>query len=341
MLPKVTIRRGCWLLAAMAVCAALSAGDPQSSVPQKPPNTLQKTSSGTKTLGEPKLSGTPKSPESKLDTKSSLSSLDQETFAEPYRTIQVATTDMGIVREVLIHEGETVEADQPLVKLDEELVKASQGIAQQNLASRGALNSAEAELRLNSSRVEKFDALVRSGHARTEELERARMEKDVATARVLIAQEALSVRQRELERTQIELERRTVRSPLNGVVTKIHREVGEFVAPSDPVVVTIVQLDPLLATFSLKPAQASQLRAGRSVQVQFSSVEQPVKAEVELVSPITDARSGTVRVKVRIPNSQGTCRSGDRCTLLIPEHPTSPQATNIDKDKPQAAKRIR
>lgn len=317
MLRMVTIRRCCWLLAVMTVCAGLFAGDAK-------PTGDSKTASATKSLGESRPPA---------DSKSSSSTIDQEAFAEPYRTIQVATTDLGIVREVLVREGDSVEADQPLVKLDDELVKASLEIAKQNLASRGALNTAEAELRLQVARLAKLEPLARDGFARSDELERARSEKEVAAARVLTAQETLQVRQREFDKIQIELQRRTVKSPVQGVVSKLHREVGEFVAPTDPVLITVVQLDPLLATFSLKPAQASQLSVGLLVQVQFASQEQPVKGEIELVSPVTEARSGTVRVKVRIPNPQRACRSGDRCVLLGSNRTATPQAASNDRAK--------
>ncbi len=322
-MPMVTIRRSMALLVVIVLCAGLRAGD------AKVPAKATATSSSTQPTSRPAAS-------SPLTSQPSASTDQQEAFAEPYRTIQVATSDMGIIREVLVHEGDLVDAEQPLVKLDDELVKASLEIAKQNLASRGAVNSADAELRLHTSRADKFEALVRSGNARPEELERTKMEKEVAAARVLTAQETLIVRKLELERIQLELEHKVVRSPLKGVVTKVHREVGEFVAPTDPVVVTVVQLDPLLATFSLKPAQASQLQAGRAVQVLFASSETPVKAEVEFVSRVTDARSGTVRVKVRIPNAKGSCRSGDRCVLMLSDKtPSAPAVT----EPPRSAKR--
>lgn len=325
MLPMVTIRRCCWLLAVITACAGLFAGDGK-------PVGDSKTTSATKSFGDSKPA---------TDSKASSASLDHEAFTEPYRTIQVATTDLGIVREVLVREGASVEAGQPLVQLDDELVKATLEIAKQNLESRGALTSAEAELRLHTARLAKLEPLARDGFARSDELDRARSEKDVAAARVLTAQETLQVRRREFDKIQIELQRRTVKSPIQGVVSKLHREVGEFVAPTDPVLITVVQLDPLLATFSLKPAQASQLSTGMAVQVQFASQEQPVKGEVELVSPVTEARSGTVRVKVRIPNPQRACRSGDRCVLVIPNRSATPQAASNDRAKSPAIKPVR
>ena len=305
-MPMVTIRKyGCFI-GVVVLCATLSAGDVKVGPISRKPNSP--------ILEKPKPTNT---------TTNNNTNSDQDTFTEPYRTIQVATTEMGILRERLVREGDIVELNQPLAKLDDELANASLEIAKQNVVCRGALNSAEAELRLQSSRVEKLHALLNDGNAHPEEFERAVMEKDVAAARVLTAQETLIVRKLELERIRLELDRRTIRSPLRGVVTKVHREVGEFVAPNDPVVMTVVQLDPLLATFSLPPAQAQQLRPGRSVPVQFASSETPIEGEVELIAPVTDARSGTIRVKVKIPNAQGQCRSGERCSLLLNDRPTT------------------
>lgn len=340
-MPIVTIRRCTTILVVIALCTGLRAGDAK--VPTKGAAASSSNQSTSQLTSPPSQQSTSRSTGSSgLSSQASVSSDQLEAFAEPYRTSQVATSDMGIIREVLVHEGDLVEEEQPLVKLDDELTAASLEIAKQNLASRGALNSAEAELRLHTSRAEKFETLVRSGNARPEELERTKTEKEVAAARVLTAQETLIVRKLELERIQLELERKTVRSPLRGVVAKVHREVGEFVSPNDPVVVTVVQLDPLLATFSLRPAQASQLQAGRAVQVLFVSSETPVKAEVEFVSRVTDARSGTVRVKVRIPNAKGTCRSGDRCLLMLSDKglatPNSP-APAKETEPPRSAKR--
>jgi hypothetical protein len=39
---------------------------------------------------------------------------------------------------------------------------------------------------------------------------------------------------------------------------------------------------------------------------------------VEFISPVIDAESGTIRVKVRVNNSENRVRSGERCTLRLP-----------------------
>jgi RND family efflux transporter MFP subunit len=316
MMPKITNRWSVWGVAVAVAASVLMAGDPPAATPKAPVVRTANSNSASSGVARPSDNLRDKVSSATARAMPSVTS-DSETFAEPYRTVQVATSEMGILRELLVQEGEFVEVGQLLAKLDDEYVRASLAIAERQRDSQGVLKSAEAELRLHASRAEKLSELLRTGHAHPEELERAVMEKEIAAARVLAAQESLSVRQLEVERIQVELARRSIRSPLQGVVTRTHREVGEFVSPTDPVVVTVVQLDPLLATFSLRPATAQSLKVGQPVQVQFASMPNPVDGEVEFLSQTTDARSGTMRVKVKIPNPQGLCRSGERCSLVL------------------------
>ena len=67
-------------------------------------------------------------------------------------------------------------------------------------------------------------------------------------------------------RTRTQLEQRRVLSPIDGVVTRVYKDEGEFVSPSDPVVVKVVQLDPLLIVFSVPVAEAPKLAAEETVQ---------------------------------------------------------------------------
>jgi hypothetical protein len=47
--------------------------------------------------------------------------------------------------------------------------------------------------------------------------------------------------------------------------------------------------------------------------------------QVEFVSPVTDAESGTVRVKVLLKNTDGQYRSGVRCEIDLSTIPTPTQ----------------
>ncbi|OHB76322.1 MAG: hypothetical protein A2W31_13410 [Planctomycetes bacterium RBG_16_64_10] len=249
-----------------------------------------------------------------------------EGFTEPYRTIQVAAAESGVVSEIAVQEGATVKKGDVLATLDREVFQVLLAIADQAMRSTGALDSALAELHLREERLVKLTTLREQGHARQEELDRAEADRAIAEAHVRSAREELAVRKLEYEKTQAQVERRTVRAPQDGVVTDIHKDAGEYLAPNDPYLLTLVQLDPLLATFSLTRRHASQLQIGQQVTVRCADAASageeltvPVKGTVEFIAPVINAESGTVRVKVRIENPNGQYRSGERCALEAPK----------------------
>jgi RND family efflux transporter MFP subunit len=242
--------------------------------------------------------------------------LELEGFTEPFRTIRVAADESGTVEDVFVREGQTVEADQPLARLNSDVHEALLAIAEQNAQAGGRLDAASADLQLKQNRLQKLRPLRLEGHARQEEVDRAAADVAVAEANVRTAQEELVTRHLEYEKIKTQIARRTVRSPVPGVVTTLHKEVGEFVAPNNPDLLTLVQVDRLLANFTLMGPQAEKLQLDQEITIEFSSGSRTTGV-VEFISPVTNAESGTVLVKLRIDNSAGGFRSGQRCKIRI------------------------
>jgi RND family efflux transporter MFP subunit len=240
-------------------------------------------------------------------------------FTQPYRIIDVAAAEAGIITQIEVREGDSVKQGQTVATLDNDVHLALLAIAEKSMNSKGKLDSARAELELQKDRLKRFQALREHGHARQEEVDRTRTEVAIAEGQVTAAQEELAIREMEYRKIVTQLERRVIRSPIDGVIAKRHKDEGEFVAPNSPETFTVVQLDPLLAAFSVMSAQAGKLRTGQEVEVRFAGVGQPAKGTIEFIAPVTDAESGTVLVKVRIDNPDGSYRSGERCSIRLPE----------------------
>ena len=151
-------------------------------------------------------------------------------FTEPYRTISVASDETGIIAELLVREGEAVQSGQALARLNSDVHLSSLAIAEQSMQAQGRLDAASAELQLRKHRQEKLESLRNDGHARQEEVDRARAETAVAEANVRSAREDLQIKKLEHQRIKAQLKRRTIRSPIAGVVTTLHKQQGEFVA---------------------------------------------------------------------------------------------------------------
>jgi RND family efflux transporter MFP subunit len=240
-----------------------------------------------------------------------------EGFTEPYRKIEVAPAEAGVLVKLAVREGESVRRGQLLGTLDRELLLVALRIATLQKEARGELDTATAEVEARKHRLDKLTPLRAAGHASQEEVDRARADLAIAQAHLLKIKEQLAMQAVECEKIQTMIERRNVRSPLDGVVLKLHREEGEYVSLSAPTVATVVQLDPLLVTFGLPTRHARRMRVGDRATILLVDENTPAEAEIESISPVTEAESGTVRVKIRLANGDGKLRAGLRCGLRL------------------------
>ncbi len=239
--------------------------------------------------------------------------IEVETFTEPYRRIEVPAAEMGVLSELLVEEGDEVTQMQLLARVDDSVLKISLQVAKAARDADGVMNSAATELTLRQQQLHSYLELHQRGNASPREVERAEQSHVQALTRVETVREELEIRGLEYERILAQLKMREIRSPMNGVVVKIEKEAGEFVSPTDPVVLQIVELQRLKAVFSVPMAVAERLTKQQTVWMWVGRTSQRVPGVIELVSPITDAESGTVRVKIRIDNRDQKIPSGVIC----------------------------
>jgi len=240
-----------------------------------------------------------------------------ESFLEPSRRIDLAPAESGLIDEILIHEGDRVAVGQLLASLDKEALVISREIAAAAAAAVGRRDAAVAELKLREGRLKKLRELREQGHASNDELQRAEAELAAAQGQRQSVEEQQIIDRLEVRKAEALIERRLVRSPIDGVVTKLHREQGEFVTPVAPTVVTVTQLHPLRAVFNLPHGYSSRLRQGATIEIQLADHNEKASGKIELISPIIDADSGTVRVKVLLDNLDGKFQAGSRCFLNV------------------------
>jgi RND family efflux transporter MFP subunit len=247
-----------------------------------------------------------------------------EAFTEPFHTVDLSPAEPGILAKLFVEEGDSVKAGDTLATLDARVLEVNLKIARQAMQSRGKLRAAKAEYELKAERLEKLKTLKTQGYAFHDELARAAADVEVAEANRLAAEEQLAVDTLQFEKAQAELELRTIRSPIDGVVTRVRQEEREFVTASpESAVLTVVRLNPLRIVFPLPTAAAVKLRNHDQVTVRFPETEEVAVGTIELVSPITDAESGLVRVKVLVPNAEGRYRAGVRAVLTSDAPPVA------------------
>lgn len=239
-----------------------------------------------------------------------------EGFTEPYADIEVAASEMGAIATIEVVEGDFVKAGHVMASLDDRVLRASLNVAAAAAESVGELNSATASLAVRELEFQKLTELFNRRHASQRELDRVTGDLKVARARVQISKEEANVRRLEEARIVAQLAQRKIVSPIDGVVVEVRKDQGEFVSPSDPVVVRVVQLDPLLVAFSVPMNQRKLVAVNQPVMMTVGQ-STTANGRIEFVSPIADAGSGTFRVKVLLPNSAGRWHGGEKSVLHL------------------------
>jgi RND family efflux transporter MFP subunit len=257
------------------------------------------------------------------------SSIVVEAFTEPYRDISVAASEMGTLSEVRVVEGAIVKQGDILAVMDDDILRASLEVARRSMNAEGLLKSAQADLDMKLQEQEKLKQLRERDHASQQEVDRIQTEIRIAEARLLSVKEDLEVKQLESRRIESQLKQRQVIAPMDGVISELSREAGEFVSPSDPTIARLVQLDPLLIVFSVPLSQRNEVEKDQVVELKLGTDQVRAEGIVEYVSPTSDTSNSSVRVKVRLPNSNRQHQSGERA-ILVMEHTTesaTPSAT--------------
>ncbi len=252
-----------------------------------------------------------------------------EAFTEPYRDVAVAASEMGTLSDLKLKEGDVVQKGDVIAVMDDKVLRATLDVARRSMDAKGLLASAQADLDMKQIELKKLIQLRDRNHASQQEVDRMETELKVAESRLLSVREDMEVKQLEYRRIEAQLEQRIVRAPLDGVVTDLSREPGEFVSPSDPTIARVVQLDPMLIVFSVPLAQRNEVTRDQVVMLQIGDRTETVEGTIEYVSPTSDTSNSSVRVKVRLPNSNNQFQSGEKTILLLdPQPSTTPNPTS-------------
>ena len=236
-----------------------------------------------------------------------------KSFTEPIEQSIVASSEGGVVVNAFIEEGDAVSVGQSLAVLDNEVLVQAEKIAVARSESTAARDAAASRVELLKVQKETIESLIDGGHVNNYEVQQKHIEFVNAMAELKAADDELRLNKIEVDRSRAQLNRRTIKSPINGFVTTIHKQLGEHVSTTEPQYATIVRIDELKVRFYLDADTLDRVQAGDEVEVLVGDNLTSKKAVVKFVSPVIDPDSGTGRVEVIINNKDLQIRSGTAC----------------------------
>ena len=210
------------------------------------------------------------------------------------RRATVIARTRGVVRRLVVEEGDAVDAGQPLAFLEDEVQKISAARAR----------TTEETARRNHERLA---GLFERGLVSVDEFEASRRDtEDSAHA---------------LELAELELSRTVIRAPIGGMVVTRHLDVGATVSDGTAVY-DLADLDPLYADVNIPERHVTRLQPGQEVHLTADATNATASAQIERIAPAVNPETGTVKVTVAVEADTGL-RPGAfvRVDIVTDTHP--------------------
>ena len=235
----------------------------------------------------------------------------------PVRDLALSVHVAAVVEQAPVAVGQRVAAGQLILRQDSRLQEAERERRRVILQDRSELDSTEQRRRLIEGLVRDATALYeRAGTVSRDEVTKLRLELESATGRVEQLRQAKRREQVELDLAERELALRELRAPVAGVVTMVKVQGGEWAAPGEAIV-RLVDETVCELRVNVSPAAARRLATGATVAVRVEdpAVAAAVSGRVTFVSPVVDAASSLVEVRVQFPNADRRIRPGVKARL--------------------------
>jgi len=225
-------------------------------------------------------------------------------ITRPSADVTQSFVQPGRIAGVHFKEGDAVKAGQGLVQQDDaaEQVLVAQLKAQSEDTTQ--IRASEASLAQKRVDLQKLEKAAASNAATALEVEHAKLDVTIAQLSLDLARFEHEQAGRKYQEQKIRVENMQLKSPIDGYIEKIDVEVGESVNTTIEVI-RVVQVDPLWIDAPVPLAQAVGLKAGMTARVELAESGKKGsigEGRISFVGAVADAASGTLRVKIEVPN---------------------------------------
>lgn len=239
-------------------------------------------------------------------------------FTRAFREVKLSLPVSGRIEKVLVEEGSRVREGQLLLYLDRTLEELEVQRRRLQFEDRARLEELKQRELTLVQQVKSLKELLPGGV-----VPRKQVEDEELTLGSVIAERKSIEAAKQRERVELSLaeeayQRRHLRAPLNGVVTKIEFYAGESIEPHTTVIwVVDVSRVRFMGTVRAQPGLA--LKVGMPVQLELGLEGQMGvrNAKLVYVSPVIDPASGRIDVIAEFDNADASVRPGVSGRILF------------------------
>ena len=239
----------------------------------------------------------------------SASVLDASGYVVARRMATVSSQVTGRVKEVMIEEGQHVEAGQVMARLDPIDADAQRQLANTQLAAaRSQAGSVQAQLAEAEASTKRLSSLVQQQLVSKAQYDQAIAQRDSLRAQLATAHHNTQVAADNLAVNKIYLDHTVVRAPFTGVVIAKAAQPGEIVSPlsagggfTRTGIGTIVDMDSLEVEVEVGEQFIGRVQPKMPIEATLNAYQDwKIPGEVIAIIPTADRSKATVKVRVAL-----------------------------------------
>ncbi len=211
-------------------------------------------------------------------------------YLAPYMTVNVGSEVVGVLSEIPVDRGDFVTKGQVIARLDSRVEQETKELKRERLE-------------YLSREYERKKQLFKKGIVSLQEMDEA--------------ETTMKVAKREYDEASQMLERRTIKSTVDGVVVERFLSPGERV--EEKPIMKLAQIDPLNAEIYAPASMLGTIRIGDKAVIK---PEAPAKGQfrgtVKVIDRVVDAASGMFGIRVEVRNPQHLLPAGLKCQVSFP-----------------------
>ena len=233
---------------------------------------------------------------------------------EPNRVVEIGSPVVGVVESVKVDRGDRVAKGAVVAMMRADVERAAVGTAASRANVAAEVQAAQANYELARQKLARAIELVNRNFVSAQSLEHTRAEAEGADQKLKQAKEQRGIWGQELRQAEAQLELRTIRSPVDGVVVERYMSGGERV--EEKPILRVASIHPLRVEMVLPATLYGSIRVGATLTVTPELPNAaPRQAKVVLVDSIIDGPSNTFRVRLELPNPNYDLPAGPRCKV--------------------------
>ena len=235
--------------------------------------------------------------------------LDATGYVVARRMATVSAKVTGKVREVLIEEGQQVEAGQVMATLDPVDAMAGRDLASAQLgAARSQVAGAEARFQQAAADARRLGGLVEQQLVSRAQFDQAVAERDALRAQLVTARRNVEVAADQLAIADNSVDNTVVRAPFAGVVIAKAAQPGEMISPlsagggfTRTGIGTIVDMDSLEVEVDVGESYIGRVKPEMPVEATLNAYpDWQIPGEVIAIIPTADRGKATVKVRIAL-----------------------------------------